>query len=115
MSLSKGAAGRNAMWSSIPDSTKWVVAAVLVLIGAFNLFMTYGALITSIRHDKHISGVPFVGGFFIFLGFILSPNKWLAFLALLDPGIWMVFYGIWHRRKSKKDPEDKENDLSPDE
>ena len=98
------------MWNNLPDSTKWVVAGVLVLIGAFFLFMTYGALITSKVKDTHISGVPFVGGFFIFLGFILSPVKWLAFLALIDPGIWMVLYGIIHDRKAAKKTEEKKED-----
>lgn len=90
------------MWSNVPDSTKWAVAIILALIGAFFLFMTYGAIITSKKHDIHISGVPFVGGFFIFLGFILSPIKWLAFLALLDPGIWMAPLALWKNYKLKK-------------
>ena len=98
------------MWSNLPDSTKWVVAGVLVLIGAFFLFMTYGAVITSKVKDTHISGVPFVGGFFVFLGFILSPVKCLAFLALLDPGIWMALYGFFSGRKTKKNIQEKKED-----
>jgi UDP-N-acetylmuramyl pentapeptide phosphotransferase/UDP-N-acetylglucosamine-1-phosphate transferase len=91
------------MWSNIPDSTKWTIAVILALIGAFFVFMTYGAMIASKKDNTHISGVPFVGGFFIFLGFILSPIKWLAFLALLDPGFLMIPYNIWQGRKAKKD------------
>lgn len=83
---------------------------MLVLIGAFFLFMTYGALITSKVKDTHISGVPFVGGFFVFLGFILSPVKWLAFLALLDPGIWMALYGFFIGRKTKKNTQETKED-----
>ena len=99
------------MWSNVPDSTKWVAAAVLLLIGAFFLFMTYGALITSKIHNTHVSGVPFVGGFFVFLGFMLSPIKWLAVLALIDPGIWMAPFAIWMNHKAKKaSEENKEED-----
>lgn len=90
------------MWSNLPDSTKWTVAIILALIGGFFMFMTYGALITSKKHDTHISGVPFVGAIFVFLGFILSPIKWLAFLALLDPGIWMIPVGILKNKKAEK-------------
>lgn len=97
------------MWSNLPDSTKWVVAGILVLIGVFFMFMTYGALITSKVKNTHISGVPFVGGFFIFLGFILSPIKWLAFLALLDPGIWMIPFSLWQGHKAGKNKEGKED------
>ena len=95
------------MWNNTPDSTKWIVAIILVLIGSFFLFMTYGAMITSKRHNTHVSGVPFVGGFFIFLGFILSPVKWLAFLALLDPGPWMIPFAIWEEHKARKAPKDE--------
>ena len=90
-------------WSDLPDSTKWVAAGILVAIGAFFLFMTYGAMITSVRHNTHISGVPLVGGIFVFLGFILSPIKWLALLALVDPGIWMLPYSIYLNHKAKKE------------
>lgn len=90
------------MWSNVPDSTKWALALILGLIGAFFIFMTYGSMFTSKKHNTHISGVPLVGGIFIFLGFILSPIKWLAFLALLDPGIWMVPLAIWENKKADK-------------
>lgn len=95
------------MWSNVPDTTKWVAAGVLVLIGAFCLFMTYGALITSVKHKTHVSGAPFVGGVFVLVGFLLSPIKLLALLALIDPGPWLVIYGMWKGRKAKKESEDK--------
>lgn len=95
------------MWSNLPDSTKWTVAIILALIGGFFMFMTYGAMITSKKQNTHVSGVPLVGAIFVFLGFILSPIKWLAFLALLDPGIWMVPVNIWQNKK--KDKEKKQN------
>ena len=102
------------MWSNVPDSTKWTVAIILALIGAFFLFMTYGSMITSIKHNTHISGVPFVGGLFILAGFLLSPVKWLALLALLDPGIWMIPFAIRESRKAKQASGDGSKDDSGD-
>ena len=95
------------MWSNEPNSTKWIVAAILASIGGFFLFMTYGAMIVSKRSNRFVSGVQLVGGFFIFLGFILSPIKWLAFLCLLDPGVWMLPYSLWldFKTKTKDDNE----------
>ena len=95
------------MWSNVPDSTKWVVAGVLVFIGAFFLFMTYGALITSVKHKTHVSGAPFVGGVFVLVGFLLSPVKLLALIALIDPGPWLVIYGMWKWRREKKEKKEK--------
>ena len=96
------------MWSNLPDSTKWVAALILAGIGAFFLIMTYGAMITNMKEGTHISGVPLVGGFFVFIGFMLSPVKWLAFLALIDPGIWMFPYSMWLNHKAKKEKEGKD-------
>ena len=90
-------------WSDLPDSTKWVAAGILVAIGAIFLFMTYGAMISSKRHNTHISGVPLVGGLFVLVGFLLSPVKWLALLALIDPGIWMLPYSIYLNIKAEKE------------
>jgi hypothetical protein len=50
--------------------------------------MTYGAMI------KGRSGVPCTGGLCILLGFLLSPVKWLAFLCVIDYGIWYLPYMI---------------------
>ena len=98
------------MWSNVPDSTKWAVAIILALIGAFFLFMTYGSMIVSKRQNTHISGVPFVGGFFILAGFLLSPVKWLALLALLDPGIWMIPFAIRESHKARTAPKEEKSD-----
>ena len=37
------------------------------------------------------------------IGFLLSPIKWLALLALLDPGVWMLPYAIYLSHKEKKE------------
>ena len=96
-------------WSDLPDSTKWVAAGILVAIGAFFLFMTYGAIISSKRNNTHVSGVPLVGGVFVCIGFLFSPVKWLALLALIDPGIWMLPYSVYLNIKAKKGNNGEEN------
>lgn len=90
-------------WDDLPDSTKWVAAGILVAIGVFFLFMTYGSMIQYKIKKVHSSGVPLVGGFFVLIGFLLSPIKWLALLALLDPGVWMLPYAIYLSHKEKKE------------
>ncbi len=71
---------------------EWVATIIFGTLGIFLLVITYGALIKSYRTGDHISGVPVLGGLFIFLAFILSPIKWLALLVLLDYGVWMLPY-----------------------
>ena len=58
------------------------VCCILCLIGGLLVTVTYGS------YFSKSSGVPFVGGFFIALGFLTTPHKWLALLCLVDPG-WM--------------------------
>ena len=83
----------------------WAGPAILIAIGMSLIVMSYGALIQSKRSGKHISGVPFVGGFFVFLGFIISPIKWLAILALVDYSYGMLVYCLLSERfkRDKKD------------
>ena len=66
------------------------LTVILLVIGLFFMFMTYGAYIASIRSGRFVSGVPFVGGFFVFLAFIVSPWKLLSLLCVLDLGVWMT-------------------------
>lgn len=70
----------------------WGVCILIGLIGVFFLVMTYGALIVSKKSDHYVSGVPCVGGICIIIAFLLSPCKWLAFLGLLDYGLWYLPY-----------------------
>ena len=67
--------------------------------------MSYGTLIQSKRSGRHISGAPFFGGLFMFLGFIISPIKWLAILARVDYSYGMFVYCLLSERfkRDKKD------------
>lgn len=70
---------------------------LLCAIGLFFVIMSYGA------HFAGRSGVPFVGGFLIAVGFLISPVKWLALLGLIDYGYWTVPWFLIqdHMRENK--------------
>ena len=84
------------MISIISTFHRWMLTALIAAIGLFFLCMTYGALIQSYKNrgtDRYSpSGVPCVGGLILIIAFLISPCKWLAFLVLLDYGIWEVPY-----------------------
>lgn len=75
------------------------ITLILLIIGGFFLFMTYGALITSKRTGHYVSGVPLVGGLFIFLAFIISSKKILCLLCFLDYGFYALPYSILYSSK----------------
>ena len=54
--------------------------------GLFFVIMSYGAYFAG------RSGVPFVGGLLIAIGFLTSPVKWAALLGLIDHGYWSLPY-----------------------
>ena len=68
----------------------WTPAMLLGGIGLLLVIVSYGAILASKKENRHISGVPVFGGVLIALGFLLSPCKWLAFLGLIDYGIWEI-------------------------
>lgn len=88
------------------SNPKNALCTVLLVIGAFFLFMTYGALIESKLKNTHISGVPCVGGLCILIGFLTSTCKPLCLLCFLDYGFimipWAIVLNIIHDRKDNK-------------
>ena len=59
---------------------------LLCSIGLFFIIVSYYA-----AHAGR-SGVPFIGGIFIAIGFLTTPVKWLALLGLIDYGYWSLPY-----------------------
>ena len=74
--------------------SQWAACILIGAVGLFFLIMTYGALLASKKSGKHISGVPCCGGILLIIAFLLSPCKWLAFLGLLDYGLWELPYQL---------------------
>lgn len=66
----------------------YVLCGILCTLGLFFIIMSYGAQ----RAGR--SGVPFTGALFIAIGFLVTPYKWLALLALADPGFFMIGFMI---------------------
>ena len=64
------------------------VSLICLVIGGLLVFATY----YSMFHRP--SGVPFVGGIIIAIGFLTCPIKWLALLGLVDPGWFMIILMI---------------------
>lgn len=72
----------------------WAACGFFAVPGALCILLSYGALHASKREGRHISGMPVLGGLLVGIGFLLSPCKWLALLALLDYGIWGILWSI---------------------
>ena len=83
----------------IPVFYLWIVTAIIALIGLFFIFVTYYTLYLSYKNRKDPdaytpSGVPGVGGICLIIAFLISSCKWLAFLGLIDYGLWWLPYLI---------------------
>lgn len=80
--------------------TQYGGCILLCAVGLFFVVMSYLAA----KYGR--SGVPFVGGFLIALGFLTTPHKWLALLALVDYGYWYIPYAVisdhFHRARLRK-------------
>ena len=66
--------------------SQYGVCIILCTIGLFFIVMTYGA------NFSGRSGVPFVGGLLIIIGFLTTPFKWFALFGLIDYGYWYLPY-----------------------
>ena len=63
--------------------------------------------------DRHVSGIPFLGGIHLLIAGLISPCKWLALSSVLDYTFWEFLYVVLiyeRRHKPKEDKEDKESD-----
>ncbi len=66
-----------------------ILAAIIVLVGFFFMGLCYYTV-----YFTESSGVAFLGGIIVAVGFLLTPYKWLALLGLLDFGVWALPYSI---------------------
>lgn len=85
---------------------EWLMTITLGIIGVFLIAATYAASYQSKKSNKHISGFPFFGGLILAVAFLFSPIKWLAFLGLIDYGLWLLPYVLimdyYNNKKFKK-------------
>lgn len=71
-----------------------LAGAVLAGFGAVFVILTYAAYAASRRGGRYVSGFPILGGLLIAVGFLITENRWLALLALTDPGFLMLPYAL---------------------
>lgn len=74
---------------------------ICVVFAAMGLFLIIGNISVMLSHrfkKTHASGIPFLGGILIAIGFLTTPKpfKYLALLGFLDPTIWMMFVSIYY-------------------
>ena len=86
----------------------WVFPAILGGIGLFYLIFNIAAGIKSKKLqsrgiDRHISGIPFLGGIHFLIAGLISPVKWLAVFCVLDYYFWSFLYAVFIGDRSKKD------------
>lgn len=91
----------------------WVFPAILGGIGIFYLVLNIGADLTSRKlqkegQDRHVSGIPFLGGIHLLIAGLISPCKWLALLCVLDFTFWEFLYVVFIYRGNDK-PKDNQN------
>lgn len=61
------------------------LCVVFIVLAVISWAITIAAMLSSKRTGKHVSGLPALGGFLVFIGFLTSSRKWLALLGFLDP------------------------------
>ncbi len=81
-----------------------VLCVVLVLMGLFFIVCNIANMINNRLHKTHVSGIPFLGGLLIAIGFLTTPApfKWLALLGFLDPTFWMLFMNFYYGKNEYK-------------
>lgn len=88
----------------------WWVYIVLAIPGIFLFVMNWIIFFHNARGGKWVSGIPFFGGLWIAAVCLLSPWKWLAFIGLSDPGIWLFFEALFLEFVLHKKNDDKTED-----
>jgi hypothetical protein len=84
------------------DVIKIIIAAILLLFGAYTAVMNWGCVLVSMRNrrkgiDKHHSTVPFVSMIAAGLAHLiypLQPKQWIGIIPLVDIGNWILIIGL---------------------
>ena len=97
-----------------------ILCVVLVFLGLLLVIGNYYLILSNRRRKTHVSGIPFLGGLMIALGFLTTPYKYFALLGLLDPTICGLFISIYYGKnestflKKRYDAFLSEKHLSPE-
>ena len=72
----------------------WLMPSILGAIGILYLMINLLALRASKKNNRHISGIPFIGGIHLLIAGLISPCKWLALLCVLDYSVWSFILAL---------------------
>ena len=91
----------------------WVIPAIIGGIGIIYMVFNVGAIIESKKLqakgvDRHISGIPFLGGIHVLIAGLISPCKWLALFCIFDYTFWSFLYAVFVCDAFKKDKSTQE-------
>ena len=75
-----------------------IFCGVMVLTGLFFVVCNFIVMFSRRYRKSHTSGIPFLGGLLIAIGFLTTPKpfKWLALLGILDPSICGLFVSFYY-------------------
>lgn len=79
-----------------------IIAAILLLFGAYVAVMNWGSVIVSMRNkrkgiDKHHSTTPIISIVSAGLAYMIypfQPKEWIGLIPLVDIGNWILIIGL---------------------
>lgn len=80
---------------SLSRQHSWMVSGIIGAIGVLWILLNLNAIRLSKKNNRHISGIPFIGGAHLLIAGLVSPCKWLALLCVLDYSIWSFIYSMF--------------------
>ncbi|MBR7019711.1 MAG: hypothetical protein IKI15_01480 [Lachnospiraceae bacterium] len=93
----------------------WVFPIIIGVIGFLYIILNICANVESKKiqargEDRHVSGIPWLGGIHLLIAGLISPCKWLALLSVLDYTFWEFIYVVffYERRNKPKEEEAEE-------
>ena len=91
----------------------WVFPIIIGVIGFLYITLNICANVESKKiqargEDRHVSGIPFLGGIHLLIAGLISPCKWLALLSVLDYTFWEFIYVVFFYERRNKPKEEAE-------
>jgi hypothetical protein len=97
------------------DTTRLILAIMILLLAAYIVAMNWGCVIVSIRNkrrgiDRHHSTVPVVSFILVALAHLIYPRpdkNWMIFIPLLDIANWslltlpFVLFQEWRKKNTE--------------
>ena len=97
----------------------WVFPIIIGVIGFLYITLNICANVESKKiqargENRHVSGIPFLGGIHLLIAGLISPCKWLALLSVLDYTFWEFIYVVFFYERRNKPKEEAEAEEKKD-